>query len=254
MLGGPPPALSASATWLGPELALAGIGPGGRVISVVEGAEEVLSFAAAGAEVVAVTARPDQAALLALLQAAVRELPPQSRASMLGYGHFGRRVWFYHHLRARLPDFARSWWDAHEAVVRLGIWRGGEREQAVARARRILAFAPGRPLWAGRVPWRRAVVAGWAEHPPRFWSLLDGPAPSCPWPWITAAPGGSIRVVSTVEEAGDGFDLAHLGEDREGLGEGLARRARRLRRWGAIGTRDPGAPFSGRVWSQPQPR
>jgi hypothetical protein len=80
---------------------------------------------------------PDEATqhLVALKRAAVRELPVQSVRSFLGMGHFGRRVWFYHHLRPSLAAPERAYWDAAEGSIRAGLVDAGRVEREAVRFR-----------------------------------------------------------------------------------------------------------------------
>ncbi len=76
-----------------------------------------------------------QAALVQLKVAAVRVLPVQSVRSFLGLGHFGRRVWFYHELRASLTEPVRAYWDARERDIRSGLLTQGRYERDIERFR-----------------------------------------------------------------------------------------------------------------------
>jgi S-adenosylmethionine:diacylglycerol 3-amino-3-carboxypropyl transferase len=76
-----------------------------------------------------------QAALVQLKIAAVRVLPVQSVRSFLGLGHFGRRVWFYHELRASLSEPVRGYWDAREREIRGGLLTQGRYEREIERFR-----------------------------------------------------------------------------------------------------------------------
>lgn len=88
-----------------------------------------------------------QAALVELKAVAVRVLPVQSVRSFLGFGHFGRRVWFYHELRGALSDGARAYWDAREPRIRAGLCDAGQAEQRCARFRaRMLPLAHRLPV------------------------------------------------------------------------------------------------------------
>lgn len=83
-------------------------------------------------------------ALVELKRAAARELPAQSVRSLLGLGHFGRRVWFYHYLRPGLPLDVQAWWDLREGAIRAGIAGEGAVERAMADLRtRLLPLAVG---------------------------------------------------------------------------------------------------------------
>ena len=76
-----------------------------------------------------------QAALVHLKVAAVRVLPVQSVRSFLGLGHFGRRVWFYHELRASLTEPVRAYWDGREVDIRSGLLTQGRYEREIERFR-----------------------------------------------------------------------------------------------------------------------
>lgn len=160
--------------WLDRRAVEAELRPGLRVVVDTLGIDPALSALALGAaEVGLVPGDAAEEARRALELAALAELPVQSTRSLLGYGAAGRRVWFYHHLRARLPDAVQAFWDAREERIRLGIIHQGDRERAVAR----LLSLPG-PLrqlallrWRADRGWRRAVA-------------LHGAPPADPWIWL----------------------------------------------------------------------
>lgn len=122
--------------------------------------DDALGALAAGAgSVLQVAPDAPAAALAHLKRVAARELPIQSVRSLLGYGHFGRRIWFYHFLRGHLPNEAQAIFDAHEASVREGLAGGGELERAMAAFRRRAApLAGGPPQGALGVRWRAAAA------------------------------------------------------------------------------------------------
>lgn len=103
----------------------------------VEGAGDLaLTLVALGLdEVVLVVRGPGAAACAELRRAAARELPAASIRSFLGWGHFGRRVWFYHYLRPGLPEAARAWLDTREGLVRRGLLGEGVWERRLGRLR-----------------------------------------------------------------------------------------------------------------------
>lgn len=147
---GPPAGYRRSASWEDPALLeLLALPPGARTLCFEPSGDDALTLAAAGCAVHAVLPEPGARARVALAVAAARALPLQSVRSLWGLAHFGRRIWFLHYVRPGLPDEARAWWDAREAVVREGLADSGELEQA---ARRL-----GRALGASAL--RRSVVA-----------------------------------------------------------------------------------------------
>lgn len=122
-----------------------GLGLVGRsVLELDETGDGALDALARGAERVVLVV-PDGAAraLVELKLAAVRELPVQSVRSFFGLGDFGRRVWFYHHVRGALPAAARAWWDSREERVRAGLAGGGRFGASLDRFRSLAA--PVRP-------------------------------------------------------------------------------------------------------------
>lgn len=106
------------------------VGPDDDVLSIASAGDNSFALAIAGARsVTALDLSFPQIALCELKLAAARHLPVQSVRSALGFGHFGRRVWFYHFLRPHLPDAVRAYWDAHEDTIREGICGQGRFER-----------------------------------------------------------------------------------------------------------------------------
>ncbi len=134
-------------SWEDPALLAAlDVGPGDAALVAEPSGDDALAIAAAGAASVTVAA-PDPAAraLVELKRAAARELPIQSVRSLLGLGHFGRRVWFYHYLRPGLPAEVQATLDAGEASIREGLAGAGALEREMERFRaRVLSLALGR--------------------------------------------------------------------------------------------------------------
>ena len=128
---------------------------GGLLRVGVDGAGDLaLTLLARGVDEVVLTVRSSgERACAEARRAAARELPAASIRSFLGWGHFGRRVWFYHYLRPGLPEDARAWLDTHEDRVREGLLGAGAWERRLARLR---AWAP-TPLATLR--WRAALEA-----------------------------------------------------------------------------------------------
>ncbi|MDP2307048.1 MAG: DUF3419 family protein [Pseudomonadota bacterium] len=144
-----PPASSFVRAWSWEDPALLGllaVGPEDDVAVFEPSGDDALALCAIGARSVHAVV-PDLAsrALVELKQAASRELPTQSVWSLLGLGHFGRRVWFYHFLRPKLSTEVQGWWDAREGAIRAGIAGEGVVERAIATLRtRVLPLAVGR--------------------------------------------------------------------------------------------------------------
>lgn len=122
------------------------VGPEDDVLSITSAGDNSFALAIAGARsVTAIDLSFPQTALAELKLAAARHLPVQSVRSALGFGDFGRRVWFYHFLRDGLSEGARAYWDAHEPVIREGIVNGGRFERYLATFRtRVLPLVHGR--------------------------------------------------------------------------------------------------------------
>ncbi len=142
--GVPVPGLLATRGWFDPAVATAAlaVSPGARILAVCGAGEVAFALAAAGADVRAVDVRHAQLAYARLALAGVRALPPHSTRSLLGLAHFGRRLWFYHHVRASLDEASRAFWDANEGALRLGIIDQGSVERRVATLRaRVLPLA-----------------------------------------------------------------------------------------------------------------
>lgn len=188
--------------WLDRRTIEAELRPGLRVAVDTLGIDPALSALALGAtEVGLVPGDMGEEARRALELAALAELPVQSTRSLLGYGAAGRRVWFYHHLRPRLPAAVQAFWDAREERIRLGILQQGDRERSVAR---VFGLPPGvRQLalarWRAHGDWRRTVA-------------LHGPPPADPWAWLDPAhyPRGRAPILAA---PGSRWDL--LITDRE---------------------------------------
>lgn len=177
-----------------------------------------LDLAAAGLEVRAVPTHADEAALMDLKFTAARLLPVQSVLSFLGLAHFGRRVWFYHHLRGALRPASQDWADAREAAIRLGLLDAGRFEQVITRLRRALGVhAPEGPRWGlmlralGTAPLRRASGLGQGRGPggPADW-VRDVPTDS---PWCERLATGAWRDPAAAHPwlSAEGLATARLG-------------------------------------------
>lgn len=140
-----PRGISHAQAWEDPAVLRAAlrIGPGDDVLAVASAGDNAFALAIDGAR--SVTCVDASAAQLALVEAklvAARLLPVQSLRSFLGFGHFGRRVWFYHHIRPQLSRPAQTFWDANEAMIRQGIVTQGDFERGLSVFReRLLPLA-----------------------------------------------------------------------------------------------------------------
>jgi hypothetical protein len=137
----------------------------GRRVGLVGGVGDLApSLLAAGASVLHAVDEPLRA-LAEARRAALRALPVQSTRSYLGFGHFGRRVWFAHYLRPHLPEDVARVWDAQEQLVREGLEGAGAWEQSWRRAAPWL-HAPDPLRRAGRAAAALQVAGTLREAPP----------------------------------------------------------------------------------------
>ncbi len=140
----PVPGLLSTRSWFEPAVVVRalGVGPSSRVISACGSGEIAFALAAEGANVLAVDVRHAQVAYASLAVAAAAVLPVQSVRSLFGYGHFGRRVWFYHFVRPHLDEATRAFWDQHEDAIRGGLVNQGHVERRISTLRsRVLGLA-----------------------------------------------------------------------------------------------------------------
>lgn len=140
----PVPGLLTTRSWFEPAVVVQalGVGPSSQVFSACGSGELAFALAAEGASVLAVDLRHAQVAYARLALAAVAVLPVQSVRSLFGYGHFGRRVWFYHFLRPHLDSATRAFWDQHEGAIRGGLVNQGHVERRISVLRsRVLGLA-----------------------------------------------------------------------------------------------------------------
>jgi hypothetical protein len=261
----PAPPYRRSASWEDPAiLDLLGLVEGARGLVFEASGDDALMLAARGLGVVACLEERGARARVALALAAARALPVQSVRSLWGLGHFGRRIWFYHHLRPNLAPEAREWWDTREGVIRHGLAESGEVELAAARLRRLLGapvggrlavavLAPGLARLAG------APVRGAAAHlqarlggggPFAAW-LRGLPAAELPRPWITVdglrnlgRQPPELRGVSRAEafsRGSEAFDAILLGRSPLSPDEARALPARLAPGGLALGWGDPPA-------------
>lgn len=106
------------------------VGPEDDVLSICSAGDNAFALAIDGARsVTCLDLSGPQLALAELKLVAARSLPLSGFRSLLGLDDFGRRVWFYHQIRDALGPRARSWWDAHEVHIRLGLLGSGRFER-----------------------------------------------------------------------------------------------------------------------------
>jgi S-adenosylmethionine-diacylglycerol 3-amino-3-carboxypropyl transferase len=132
--------LSYAQCWEDPALlreALA-VGPEDDVLSICSAGDNSFSLLIDGARsVTAIDLSKPQLYLAQLKQVAAQNLPLEGLHCLLGLDAFGRRVFLYHELREHLDEPARTWWDGHEELIRLGLLDQGrfERYLGVFRTR-----------------------------------------------------------------------------------------------------------------------
>ncbi len=111
-------------TWLDPAIVVGALGESGRAHALTSdpGGDLALALAIAGAgSVTHATSDLAAHALVELKLVAARELPVEGYRCLLGLDPAGRRVFYYHLIRAALSETCRAWWDAHEELIRLGV-------------------------------------------------------------------------------------------------------------------------------------
>lgn len=136
--------LDVASGWADPSPAVAAlaVGPQDDVLCLAGTFEEALALLLAGARSVTwVEPALPRRAVAGLYLCAARALPIQSVRALFGHDAAGRRVWFYHYVRAALDPELRAWWDAREHLVRQGIEASGRLERHLDRARRLLGSA-----------------------------------------------------------------------------------------------------------------
>ena len=194
---------------------------GGVVLALADARSGGLGAAQAGAEIVVADPATVEGAALALSVRACQQLPHASAAALFGEDAFGRRVWFYHHLRPFLPSASRDFWDRHERSVRLGLCGSGRFEQRLRRLRPIWRLGPGprrARLLAGVLgqAWGQGaqVDASRLRHRSRWWrALADGRPPGLSVELHAAA--RAVQWQGAVEGAADVVWLGNLLDGRE---------------------------------------
>ncbi|HCH63153.1 MAG TPA: hypothetical protein DFR83_10135 [Deltaproteobacteria bacterium] len=114
------------------------IQPDDDVLSVCAAGDNAFALAIDGARsVTCVHPHRAQLALAELKLLAARVMPVQGLQSILGFDIGGNRVSLYRRrVRDHLSAEARTWWDAHEDMIRAGIVQQGRQAQNLARFRR----------------------------------------------------------------------------------------------------------------------
>jgi len=104
-------------------------GPEDHLLSIASAGDNSLALALAGAgRVTALDLSAPQLHLLAL-KLAGGHLAYEEFLQLLGLLQGGRRVFLYHRVREHLPEAARTWWDAHEELIRAGVLGCGKFER-----------------------------------------------------------------------------------------------------------------------------
>ena len=103
---------------------------GDSVLSICSAGDNSFALALSGAsKVVCIDLSAPQLALAQLKWAAIKHLPVDEIYNLLGIHPGGRRVYAYHLIRDKLPDWVRQYWDQHEDVIRLGVLQNGRFEK-----------------------------------------------------------------------------------------------------------------------------
>ena len=132
------PGLAYSQTWEDPAVLLRAlrVGPADDVLSICGAGDNAFALLLAGAgSVTCVDTSEAQLALAEYKLRAAQGLRLTPFRSALGLDAFGRRVWFYHHIRPRLGARARGFFDAREGLVRQGLLGAGAFERGLQRFR-----------------------------------------------------------------------------------------------------------------------
>lgn len=188
---------------------------GGTVVVLGDERGGGLAALQSGARVVRVDPATPAGASLVLSVVACRLLPQQSAAALFGEDAFGRRIWFYHHVRDALFAETRAFWDERERFIRLGLCTGGAFETRLARLRPLFRLGPG--ARRSRLQ-ARAIVRSWghgAALEPSRWSV-EGPWWDClragrP-PALTATQHAEVRANGSLEAGVGPGDVVWLGD------------------------------------------
>jgi S-adenosylmethionine-diacylglycerol 3-amino-3-carboxypropyl transferase len=132
------PGLAYSQAWEDPAVLIRALrlGPEDDALSICGAGDNPFALVLAGARsVLCVDTSEPQLALAEYKLRAAQALPLQSFRSALGLDAFGRRVWFYHHVRPALGPRAIGFLDAHEDLVREGLVGAGAFERGLRRFR-----------------------------------------------------------------------------------------------------------------------
>lgn len=135
------PGLAYSQAWEDPAVLVRAlrVGPEDDVLSICGAGDNPFALLLAGARsVTCVDTSEAQLALAEYKLRAAQALPLLSFRSALGLDAFGRRVWFFHHVRPTLGPRARGFWDAREQLVREGLIGAGAFERGLRRFRENL--------------------------------------------------------------------------------------------------------------------
>lgn len=109
------------------------IGTHSTTLSICSAGDNALALAIQGAKkVVCIDLSLPQLALAQLKLSAIEHLVVDDVYNLLGIHPAGRRVYVYHALRDKMPEWARQWWDHHEDVIREGVLHHGRFEKYLA--------------------------------------------------------------------------------------------------------------------------
>lgn len=103
---------------------------GDSVLSICSAGDNSFALALNGAsKVTCIDLSAPQLALAQLKWTAIKHLPVDEIYNLLGIHPGGRRVYAYHRIREKLPDWVRQYWDQHEDVIRMGLLSNGRFEK-----------------------------------------------------------------------------------------------------------------------------
>jgi S-adenosylmethionine-diacylglycerol 3-amino-3-carboxypropyl transferase len=102
---------------------------GGRILSIASGGDNAFALLTGGAEVIAVDLNPTQLAVVELKKVAMAALDYEELLGFLGVNPMALRLATYQKLKGQLSPGARSFFDQHCDVVKLGVIHAGKFER-----------------------------------------------------------------------------------------------------------------------------